>query len=341
MMKENSIQFASLSHLAANQLTECEKQIYEMLVLMMQKIDWMQLIQIRNQVFLERNEVPLGEVAGPYSRKKRPCVPRDKEESASEDSKSDAFESSEDDYYSGRKKSTERVPEEKHEGSVLSKKRSYNKSKVQKEEEKNEDVDSPKVIKRVCEKLDNALACLKDDLDAYYQWEREELKKDDNLGNLSCAKVVHKYTGKVWIYRGMLAERLLNVKMAEKAYRRVISKGFSLLVWTRLLEFYVIANNLRASVACIAEVLDYFTDELGITEYPRGLPAWMQEALFKLVAKNGEQLVEAAVEQESCGQAAAIRRALESARARRVCGDESVKGCFACGLVELSWLVFE
>lgn len=117
----------------------------------------------------------------------------------------------------------------------------------------------------------------------------------------------------------MLAERLLNIKMAEKAYRRVISKGFSLLVWTRLLEFYVIANNLRASIACIAEVLDYFTDELGIAEYPRGLPDWMQEALFKLVARNGEELVEAAIEQENCGQTAAVKQVLEKARARKVC----------------------
>lgn len=183
MMKENSIQFASLSHLAANQLTGCEKLIYEVLVLMMQKVDWVQLVQIRNQVFLERNEVPLGEVAGPHSRKKRPCVTHDKEESVSEESKSDAFESSEDDYYSGIKKSSGRVSEEKREGSVLTRKQSYDKSKTQKEEEKNEDADSPKIIKRVCEKLDNALACLKDDLDAYYQWEREELKKDDNLGS--------------------------------------------------------------------------------------------------------------------------------------------------------------
>ena len=118
----------------------------------------------------------------------------------------------------------------------------------------------------------------------------------------------------------MLAERLSKTKMVERAYRKVISKGFSLFVWTRLLEFYAKANNLRASIACIAEVLDYFTDELGITDYPRGLPDWMQGILFKLIAKNGVELVETAIQEENCGQVASLNKVMEKARNRKICG---------------------
>lgn len=277
---------------------------------MEQKIGWTQLIRIRNQVFLERNEVPLGEIGNTRIRKRRSCVPREKDGSDSEESKSQHSGTTEEDYDSKEKKSSEEVSGSRPEGTSFVKKSVFHKNKVYNEGKRDEETDNTQKIKRICEKLDNALSCLKDDLAAYYYWESEETKKDDTL--------VHKYGGRIWIYRGMLAERLSKMKMAERAYRRVISKGFSLFVWSRLLEFYTIANNLRASIACIAEVLDYFTDELGIIDYPRGLPAWMQEALFKLIAKNGVELVESAIQQESCGQAAVINRVVEKAKARKI-----------------------
>ena len=107
-------------------------------------------------------------------------------------------------------------------------------------------------------------------------------------------------------------------KMAERAYRKVIAKGFSMFVWSRLLEFYVIANNVRASIACIAEVIDYFTDELGITEYPQGMPDWIQESIFKLLAKNGIESIEETLKQENCAHIKEIHKIIEKGKSRKL-----------------------
>ncbi len=121
----------------------------------------------------------------------------------------------------------------------------------------------------------------------------------------------------MWLYRGMLAERLGRPRMAERAYRKVIQKGFSMFAWTRLLEFYTSANNVRASVACIAEVLEHFEEELSVKEYT-GLPAWLEEPLNRMIAKNGIQEVEDAMKEEQCSQYSVLTRALVKAKMRKV-----------------------
>jgi len=179
-MKENSIQLGNLTYLAANQLTGYEKLIYEVLVLMEQKIGWTQLIKIRNQVFLERNEVPLGEVSG-HTRRRKSYIPKEKAESSGEESKNPRSESNERESDSDERKSLDKSPGNKRESINLGKRSVFHKNEGAKDEEEGNTI---RLIKRVCEKLDNALACLNDDLTAYRYWEMEELKKDDTLGNL-------------------------------------------------------------------------------------------------------------------------------------------------------------
>jgi len=122
----------------------------------------------------------------------------------------------------------------------------------------------------------------------------------------------------VWLNRGLLAERLVRNKMAEQAYRRVIAKSFSLIAWSRLLEFYTEANKLQGAVACIAEVLDDFTEKLGIKKYQEGLPEWIDEALCKLISKNGAEAVKLAFEREYCIQNSSIMKAIAEAECRKV-----------------------
>jgi len=116
----------------------------------------------------------------------------------------------------------------------------------------------------------------------------------------------------------MLAERLGRTKMAERAYRRTITKGFSMYAWSRLLDFYTSANNLRASVACIAELLDHFTDDKGISEFPYGLPQWIEKYINRLISKNGSEIVETALQEEKCEQMELIRKTLAKSKERKV-----------------------
>ena len=54
----------------------------------------------------------------------------------------------------------------------------------------------------------------------------------------------------------MLAERMNRKRLAEKAYRSAIEKGFSLFTWNRLLNIYCETFNPKACLVCIAEVFD-------------------------------------------------------------------------------------
>ena len=102
--------------------------------------------------------------------------------------------------------------------------------------------------------------------------------------------IAHKYRGNIWLYRGQLAERLNRLRMAERAYQRALEKGWSLYACERLISIYTMANNLEAAFDYIKTVLDYFARRKGIKVY-KGLPGWIENAIFKLIAINGYKKV--------------------------------------------------
>ena len=69
------------------------------------------------------------------------------------------------------------------------------------------------------------------------------------------------YSGKVWIRRGVLADRLCRSRFAEQAYRHSIDKGFSLFAWSRLMALYMESGNPKAVLICVAEILKMFKDD--------------------------------------------------------------------------------
>lgn len=69
------------------------------------------------------------------------------------------------------------------------------------------------------------------------------------------------YSGKIWVRRGVLAERLCRSRFGEQAYRHAIDKGFSLFAWSRLMGLYMESGNPKAVLICVAEILKQFKEE--------------------------------------------------------------------------------
>ena len=88
---------------------------------------------------------------------------------------------------------------------------------------------------------------LYEDLNLLCEWENDEKKKGAQDKSQS---------GILWIHRGILAERLNRKRLAERAYRNGIEKGFSLFAWSRLLRIYCETYNPKACLVCMAEILD-------------------------------------------------------------------------------------
>ena len=105
--------------------------------------------------------------------------------------------------------------------------------------------------KRIANKIDSLFMMLFEDLNLLIEWENEEKKKlEDGKPN------AFSYSGIVWVHWGMLAERLNRKRLAEKAYRNAIEKGFSLFTWCRLLNIYQETFNSKACLVCMAEIFD-------------------------------------------------------------------------------------
>ena len=108
-----------------------------------------------------------------------------------------------------------------------------------KEEQEEKKVDSRK--KRLASKIDKLFMMLYEDLNLLIAWENEEKKKvEENLPE------AFNYNGIVWVHRGKLAERIFRKRLAEKAYRNAIERGFSMYAWYRLLDIYSETYNPKA-----------------------------------------------------------------------------------------------
>jgi hypothetical protein len=99
----------------------------------------------------------------------------------------------------------------------------------------------------MCFKIDKLFAVLFEDLNLLCEWENDEKKKGANDKGQA---------GILWIHRGILAERLNRKRLAERAFRNGIEKGYSLFGWSRLLKVYQETYNPKACLVCMAEILD-------------------------------------------------------------------------------------
>lgn len=94
-----------------------------------------------------------------------------------------------------------------------------------------------------------------------------------------------KISGKLWVYRGMLAQRLLRNRFAENAYRKAVERGFSIFAWTQLLKIYSEIENYKACMVCIAEIMDQLQND-GVEKF-NFLPKWIEEVLLEIISKSG------------------------------------------------------
>jgi len=134
--------------------------------------------------------------------------------------------------------------------------------------------------KRLATKIDKLFLMLYEDLNLLITWENEEKKKAEEQ-----APDAFNYNGIVWVHRGKLAERISRKRLAEKAYRNAIERGFSLYTWYRLLDIYSETYNPKACLVCVAEILDQADDD-GIEKFTK-LPYWIESVVYHLVAVNG------------------------------------------------------
>lgn len=130
--------------------------------------------------------------------------------------------------------------------------------------------------KRTCFRIEKLFNTLFEDLNLLCEWENDEKRRGSNDKSQS---------GILWIHRGILAERLNRKRLAERAYRNGIEKGFSLFAWSRLLRIYADTYNPKACLVCMAEILDQ-AEEDGMETYYK-FPAWIEDILHGLIASNG------------------------------------------------------
>jgi hypothetical protein len=148
--------------------------------------------------------------------------------------------------------------------------------------------------KRLCTKAFDALFnALFHDLSLLYEWQSEESQYPPSVRN---NKQSIPYSGRLWVRRGTLAERLCRNRYAERAFRHCIDKGFSIYAWSRLLSLYVESKNPKAVFVCIAEIIDQMEIDGVSVKSAKTMPRWVETAVAKICGIAGlpklQQLVQ-------------------------------------------------
>ena len=97
--------------------------------------------------------------------------------------------------------------------------------------------------------------------------------------------LARKYSSLVWVYRGMLADRLARSNFAERAYKRAITFGTSLYSLQRLAEIYFSYNNIKSSISHIDQFLAIIQKKG--SKRIDSLPSWIEILCFKIIEKFG------------------------------------------------------
>ena len=119
------------------------------------------------------------------------------------------------------------------------------------------------------------------DLKTIYEWQKEssDIHAVHAAQNKKDQAIDIPYSGELWIRRGVLSERLLRYRQAERAYRYVVDKGFSIFAWHRLMKIYTKAGNPKAVLVCVVEMVKQMESENIAFET---LPQWIEVLLAKL-----------------------------------------------------------
>lgn len=266
-------------------LNDCDKKAYDLLIKIEKEISWEVMLKIKGQVFLSEGDEATG-WENPYLNAeyaKRASVLEKtsngkngqvnesfiaiqqsameflKNKNKDDESNSDLGEGEVDDviYEDGEEESKASHGNRKRtrKNEILGKATVEDRpvtfaslpSEGEGEEEEDEmemgksDMPSDNRKKRLASKIDKLFMMLYEDLNLLIAWENEEKKKvEENAPN------AFSYNGIVWVHRGMLAERISRKRLAEKAYRNSIERGFSMYAWHRLLEIYCETYNPKA-----------------------------------------------------------------------------------------------
>ena len=97
-------------------------------------------------------------------------------------------------------------------------------------------------------------------------------------------------------------------RLAERAYRYVVDKGFSVFAWFRLMKVYVKAGNPKAVLVCIIELIKQLENE---KVYFDALPPWVDEILAKLCRGCGIKQIASLSEEVGISKVPAIFNAVE------------------------------
>ena len=143
--------------------------------------------------------------------------------------------------------------------------------------------------KRLCSRtLERFFIALHQDLNILYEWQHEENREKsilhgENMEGEEEEKL--RFSGLVWVHRGILAERLCRTSYAEKAYRKVIDKAISLYALARLFKLYLETESVKAALLCFGEIIEEMEVE-GIKTF-QFLPNWLEEPLLQVISSIG------------------------------------------------------
>ena len=148
------------------------------------------------------------------------------------------------------------------------------------------------------------------DLRTIYEWQKEssDIHAVHAAQNKKDQVIDIPYSGDLWIRRGVLSERLLRNRQAERAYRYVVDKGFSLFAWYRLMKIYTKAGNPKAVLICIVEMIKQMESELVVFE---NLPQWIEVLLAKLCKGCGFKQIYSLGEEIGIKKVPALASAVE------------------------------
>ena len=121
--------------------------------------------------------------------------------------------------------------------------------------------------------------------------------------------------------RGLLAERLMRNRLAERAYRYVVDKGFSLFAWYRLMRVYVKGGNPKAVLVCIMEVVKQLETESIAFD---ALPEWAEELLGEMCRGCGIKQIVSLCTELGAERFPALLKSIERLRYWKVDGTGEV-----------------
>lgn len=165
--------------------------------------------------------------------------------------------------------------------------------------------------------------CLHSDLKAIYEWQKEssDIQAVHAMKNSMEYLEIIPFNGDLWLRRGLLSERLLKNRLAERAYRYVVDKGFSLFAWYRLMKIYVKGGNPKAVLVCIMEVIKQLEQEKIVFD---GIPGWVEEIIGKMCRGCGYKQVISLSNELSVERFPALARTIERLRYWKVDGVNEV-----------------